>query len=273
MKHFLDRITLVIIDCINLERAQIALNICQKDIEFGSVKLLTHFEDKKDNRIHKIEKIDSIKKYSNFCLKELNNYVETEFCLLIQYDGFILNPNIWTDEFLKYDYIGCVDDKEIDIALVNSEDDRLVGNGGFSLRSKKLLNILQSSKEIDIEKNPNFGEDRIISSLCRDFLKEQGIKFAQKDIANIFATDTSKEKLSSKNIKSLGFHGTNINLDYFLSNNPEFVTIKKYFKKEVGLLKYFYSRTLKLFDKSPFLYKFIRKILLFVKKIYYKLFY
>jgi len=273
MKISLADITLIIIDCINLERAQIALDICQKNIRFGEVKLLTHFEDPDVLRIVKINKIDTIKKYSNFCLKELNNYIDTDYCLLIQYDGFILNPEKWTDKFLEYDYIGCVDTTKVNKELVTKEDDRLVGNGGFSLRSKKLLNILQNTEEIDIEKSLDLGEDYIISSLYRDFLKGKGIRFAQKDIANLFATNTTDQSMNSKDAESFGFHGLKMNLDYFLSNNPEFVTIKKYFKKEVGLLKYFYSRTLKLFDKSPFLYKFIRKILLFVKKIYYKLFY
>ena len=36
------------------------------------------------------------------CLDHL--YVQ-DFCITVQYDGFIIDPN-WTDEFLDYDYIG-----------------------------------------------------------------------------------------------------------------------------------------------------------------------
>ncbi len=39
-------------------------------------------------------------------IKRINSYVATPFALVIQYDGFILNPDAWRDEFLDYDYIG-----------------------------------------------------------------------------------------------------------------------------------------------------------------------
>lgn len=270
MKISLPNATLVIIDCINLNRAQIALNICEKYINFGAVKLLTHLEDLKDVRIVKIENIDSIKKYSHFCIKKLNDYIDTEYCLLIQYDGFVLNSEKWLPEFLEYDYIGAPD-MIVDKEKVGVDDDRKSGNGGFSLRSKKLLELLQKSEEIDA--NINFGEDYMICYIYRDFLKSKGIKFAQEELANKFSSDTIHFELNSKNIKSFGFHGLNINLNYFFSNNPEFIDIKKYFKKEVDSLKYFYSRTLNIFIKTPFLYKLVRGILQSIKKIYYKYFY
>ena len=55
--------------------------------------------------------------------------------LIIQHDGFILNHKAWDNEFLNYDYIG---------APVYWMGNKLieVGNGGFSLRSKKLLKII-----------------------------------------------------------------------------------------------------------------------------------
>jgi hypothetical protein len=31
---------------------------------------------------------------------------DTEFAILVHEDGFIVNPECWSDEFLKYDYIG-----------------------------------------------------------------------------------------------------------------------------------------------------------------------
>lgn len=86
-------------------------------------------------------------------IKELNKYIETSYVLIIQYDGFILNPDAWTDEFLEYDYIG---------APWWYTDDCNVGNGGFSLRSKKLLEILANDDSI-LETHP---EDHHI---CRTY--------------------------------------------------------------------------------------------------------
>ena len=48
---------------------------------------------------------DYINDYNNFCLFELTNYIQTEFSLLIQYDGYVLRPNKWKDYFLDFDYI------------------------------------------------------------------------------------------------------------------------------------------------------------------------
>ncbi|MDQ1282087.1 MAG: hypothetical protein QG630_438 [Patescibacteria group bacterium] len=265
MKLQLKNITLVIIDSINLERAQIALDICQKYIDFGDVKLLTDLEEDKDKRIVKIVKIDSVKKYSTFCIKELNNYVNTDYCLLIQYDGFILSPVSWDDNFLKYDYIGCKDIKR------SGEENSLVLNGGFTLRSKKLLEKLSLINDEELEKELEFGEDYIIFKLRND-LENGGIIFPDLSVVERFATDASN-RINSKDIKSFGFHGLFIDLDYLFKDNPEFSNLKKYYKNEVHFLKIIYSKTLSSFNKIPFLYKIVRGILLFIKKIYYKYIY
>ncbi len=44
--------------------------------------------------------------YSRFVMKELLPHVETEHVLLIQWDGYVVHPDAWSDDFLHYDYIG-----------------------------------------------------------------------------------------------------------------------------------------------------------------------
>ena len=36
----------------------------------------------------------------------LKQHSDNDFVMVIQEDGHIVNPNLWDDEFLKYDYIG-----------------------------------------------------------------------------------------------------------------------------------------------------------------------
>ena len=50
-------------------------------------------------------KINNISEYNNFMLK-IGEYIESDFALVVQDDGHIVNPNNWSDEFLAYDYIG-----------------------------------------------------------------------------------------------------------------------------------------------------------------------
>jgi hypothetical protein len=113
-------------------------------------------------------------KYNEFGVKELYKYIETSHVLLIQHDGYVLDGSRWSDEFLQYDYIG---------APWTYKDGRNVGNGGFSLRSRRLHEILASDKSIDIC-SP---EDEIIGRLYRPYLeKNYGVKFAPEYLAHKF---------------------------------------------------------------------------------------
>src|SRR5688572_9215728 len=54
-----------------------------------------------------IEPLRSAQKYNEFVTWKLGQYpIDTSHILLVQYDGYVLDASAWTDEFLKYDYIG-----------------------------------------------------------------------------------------------------------------------------------------------------------------------
>lgn len=86
----------------------------------------------------------------------MTDYVDTDYCLIIHDDGFIVNPHLWTDDFLKYDYIGAPWYLGINRGLTWLQDrHNLVGNGGFCIRSKKLMNELkfyQKNTQIQFQK-------------------------------------------------------------------------------------------------------------------------
>lgn len=44
--------------------------------------------------------------FSKFCLTQWHNYFDTDYMINCHGDGFVLNANAWSDEFLNYDYIG-----------------------------------------------------------------------------------------------------------------------------------------------------------------------
>ena len=56
-------------------------------------------------RLVKINTLNSIKEYNNFLLT-INPYIDSDFALIVQDDGHIVNPTKWNAEFLNYDYIG-----------------------------------------------------------------------------------------------------------------------------------------------------------------------
>jgi hypothetical protein len=132
-------------------------------------------------------------------LKLVPEVVTEDYNLMIQWDGFAVNPDAWTDEFLEYDYIGAVWSWNHDIYGTRNQ----VGNGGFSLRSKKLY---QAILDFNLMKKPLESEDDMICRIYADELKEKyGIKFAPNDLADQFSIEHNTT--SPWFGKSLGFHG------------------------------------------------------------------
>lgn len=218
----LPNVTLVAIDCNNIKRIQKVLDISAQKIEFGKVKLLTSLPTN-DSRKVKIPPIKTIEAYSEFCIKKFTDYIDTDFALLIQHDGFILNPHSWTDEFLDYDYIGppwfAHEEfwfKEYDFPE-RLRDTLVVGNGGFCLRSKKFMDISKDLAEKELLKD--FHPEDI--SLCiwhRKLLENAGIRFAPPEVAKKFGI----EGLSFKYDKQFGFHNLKwTDISKWIRKNPE----------------------------------------------------
>jgi len=205
----LPNVTLFGLDCVDVDRLLLAFEICQKDFDFGQTKLLTSLPTDYKDAI-KIDRINSLTEYSKFMIYRLNDYIDTDFVLVVQYDGFILNPDAWTDDYLKYDYIG---------APWWENDGWIVGNGGFSLRSKKLLEILASGKYQLTDDDP---EDWFIGVTIRKELEEEGIKFAPVELAKQFGFEMN-EKEGVMWDGQFGFHGlTWTDISKWLKQHPEY---------------------------------------------------
>lgn len=181
---FLPKVTLFGLDTKNAHLLHKAAEISQRDIEFGAVKLVT------DPIVHSKEQ------YSHFCIKKLNDYFDTEHVLVIQADGFVLNSSAWNESWLQYDYIG---------ATWWYKDNMNVGNGGFSLRSKKLQEILATDEYI----TSFHPEDDVICRKYRPYLEKQhGIKFAPEEVANKFSIEAyNTPRPQNQYNGQFGFHG------------------------------------------------------------------
>lgn len=130
MKLQLPTVTLICIDCLNANRAIKVLERCKQKADFGAVKLLTSIPVEYEHRV-KIMPINSLIAYSIFMLTRFHEYIDTPHMLIVQRDGWILNPEAWDEKWLELDYIG----------PLFVQYDR-VGSGGFSLRSKRLMDYM-----------------------------------------------------------------------------------------------------------------------------------
>lgn len=203
----LDNVTLVMVDCLNYERAKLVFQHCLSKVNFAEAKFITSFSVKDkftEKYCVRIDPIETKRQYGFFMTSKLNSFFDTDFVLVIQYDGFILDETLWSDQFLEYDYIGatwpivCLDD--------GVPEHFNVGNGGFSLRSKKLHNILQ--KDINILKNKD--EDKAICQINRSYLEyHHGIKYAPEHVADKFSFEYL-DWLERPIPKTFGGHNCNL---------------------------------------------------------------
>lgn len=187
----LNRVTIICVDCYNYGKAVAALQKCNEQVKAERTVLLTNIPiDVEGIEVVQIPTISSKEEYSKFIIKELYKYFDTDFVLVVQHDGYIIDASVWSDNFYNYDYIG---------ASWIYEHNRNVGNGGFSLRSKKLQTILGTDELIDITGH----EDQTICIIYGEYLTEKhGIKFATEEIADKFSYEL-KEPAN----KTFGFHG------------------------------------------------------------------
>mgnify|MGYP003647194372 CR=1 FL=1 len=172
------------------------IDICTRRINFGSVIHITASDTVQNksniNTVWHIDKL-SYPEYNAFCISNLNQYVKTKFCLIVQTDGFICNPAGWTNDFYNYDYIGCpwIDESGNNPFswIPEPKSKYQVGCGGFSLRSKHLLEIgSYIDKDIILKMAHNgVGEDVMICIIYRQFFENNDCKFPTPEFAKKFA--------------------------------------------------------------------------------------
>lgn len=209
-KLLLPDVTLLAASSVDLDNTQLALQISSQNITFGAIKFLTSRVP--PQKVANIEYVVippmNFLGYSRFMLLELHKHVDTPYCLVVQADGFVLNEKLWSQEFFEYDYVGAPWPEYV---VVNGNwklylDKNRVGNGGFSLRSRKLLEAT-AHINFDTLDLPTKSEDIAICHFLYNEMRAQGIRFAPPELAARFSIE-SPRNLYGQNINSVfGFHG------------------------------------------------------------------
>jgi hypothetical protein len=178
-------------------------------IYFKSIKYFSY------NKIDPIENVKIILlekpiltrgEYSGFVMSEMPDFVEAPLVMILHPDGFPINLNIWDDEFLNYDYMGAPWGLEVGYTSQHYYHGFEGGNGGFNIRSKKLMDLC---KQIDVreEIKNNFHEDGFICGHLRPWLKQNGCKFAPYNLSKKFSLETSLDNHHNDVYQTFGFHG------------------------------------------------------------------
>jgi hypothetical protein len=177
-------------DVSRLHQACRVLRFCQREYHFGRTILLTSAAPPTDfpHEVIQIPTLTSIGQWNLFVNRVLPSLLPGEFVMSVHEDGFPIEPRLWDDRFLEYDYIGA------------PWEDGVVGNAGFSIESRKLLNAkLKLPTDFSLPVVPS---DYLICRKYRRHLEGMGIRFAPAGLALRFSTESTGRLHSS-----FGFHG------------------------------------------------------------------
>ena len=164
--------------CVETRRSHLAVQAmqrCRRQADFAECLLLSPHAPGLPVAIRhvRIPDIASVAQYSAFMVKQLGAYFSADHALVVQWDGFITDASRWDPNFLDYDYIGAP----------WPDQPMAVGNGGFSLRSRRLVEALQK-----IDTPQTHPEDHVICGRYRPELESRfGIRFAPLDVARRFS--------------------------------------------------------------------------------------
>lgn len=152
------------------------------------------------------EPVNGMTEYNKVMLKGVAEHINTDHTIYVQWDGMAHDKSAWTDDFLKYDYIGAPWPWEA--------EGRNIGNGGFSLRSRRLLDAcLDEVVEIqEVDGNRLFNEDDLIGKQHRAYFESKyNLVYPDTETAYRFSFELGQYR------PSFGFHGA-WNIFHFLDD-------------------------------------------------------
>lgn len=186
----LPSVTLVAINTVAHELSDMAVAECTSRANFGDIKVFTNRHGVQ-NGIY-IEPFNDLVHAGQFTTYDLPNYIKTKHVLFIHWDSWIIDPSMWRPQFLDYDYIG---------PPWWYTDGMNVGNSGFTIRSKALMEFFAKNEKTFPMMMP---EDHAVCRHYRPKLEEHGFKWAPETLAMDFAFERTRPYIDSKHF---GYHG------------------------------------------------------------------
>lgn len=172
------------------ERTARVMRYCMKVARFRKAVLFSYVSPPRFDGItyRQMPKLSGISDWNIWVNRVIPQFIDTMYAMSVHEDGFIIQPELWDDRYLDYDYIGA------------PWKDNVVGNGGFNIESYRLLQLKMQADYCD----PHRPSDYWVCRDKRQYFESNGIKFAPLVIAQQFSTE---ETLQTK--PSFGFHGRN----------------------------------------------------------------
>ena len=198
MLHLPD-VALILVDTVCPELAAVAITRSCSKVRFGSVHIwansLDHwwgcFPYQKEAHVRPCT-ATCFNDVSQLIWETVPKYVGSKYILIQHWDSWVLDPDAWDDNFLTYDYLGA--------PWGWHNDDKEVGNGGFSLRSMRLVKKVGSS---GLWRHWGMPEDAAVCRINRHLLEPE-FSFAPVPLAAKFSFERTHYQGPGKHF---GFHG------------------------------------------------------------------
>lgn len=196
MKLHLPDVTLVAIDTVCHELTALAIKESLDQAQFSAVHI--HTDDRRPfQREDTGATFIAIKPFASpdeamrHLWYEVPAHIATSHMLLVQWDSGIVCPARWSSQFLSYDYVGA--------PWGWHSDQHEVGNGGFSLRSRRLMRHIAERRDRFPLIHP---EDDVLCRRYRPALERAGFRWASVGVALCFSFERS------------GYSGTHCHFGY-----------------------------------------------------------
>jgi hypothetical protein len=208
------------------------LKDCIKKVNFGRVLVYTDKPDLID--VPGVDFLPCIdfpnkKDAGRFYYSSAMANVETDFALLLEWDGGIFKAENWRPEFLNYDYVGAP-------WVVRAGDTFDVGNGGFTLMSKRLGHFLCENTH----RYPVATDWDVCRTQRQHLETEHGFKWPNRQLAGLFSWE-----LAPRDHNHFGYHGA--------FTWPEVLPREEVFERARLMVKnrYLTTKAAQLFQRAP----------------------
>lgn len=204
-------VTLLAIDCVTPELAVKALQVSRYGWTPAATLLLSHrcpAQLPDAVQFVPIACLQSLDAYNLFTLRQLHQFVRTDYCLTVHTDGFLLNASCWQRSFFEYDYIGATWPPD---AWNNHTG--MVGNSGFCLRSRRCLEWTARLPGVLLSRHKQ-QHGKVVDDLCLCFdyreASAAALRIAPVAVAERFSREypLPPDTLQTFHLDNvLGFHG------------------------------------------------------------------
>ena len=138
--------------------------------------------------------------YNAWLLDRVVDHLRCDAYLVVQWDGFVIDGQRWREAFAACDYIGAP----------WLHRGGTVGGGGFSLRSRRMIEAVRRLRGEGSVTDIDTAEDVQVCVALRAALAAAGMRFAATDVARAFSFERLHAAPDADIVDvpaTLGFHG------------------------------------------------------------------